>query len=384
MSIPIQTGSGGPMSEKFQISNIPITCHAWNHDRTKVALSLNNNEVNIYKRDGNKWDLEETLKGHDLRVTDIDWGVKTNRIVTCSADRNAYVWTQESDGKWTPTLVLLRIHRAATCVRWAPEENKFAVGSGARLISVCYFEKENNWWVSKHIKKPITSTITSISWHPNNVLLAAGSTDFKIRVFSAWVKDIEPRPTSTPWGSKMPMGNLMTEFSNSSGGGGFVNSVRFSPDGNKIAWCGHDSSISVVDSSKDMALSNLKTEHLPFTTVCWVSNQSIVAAGYGACPMLYSLDSDKLNFVTQIDIQQKKAAGSLSAMNKFKNLDRTNQEDTSDTSLQTVHQNTITGLAVYEGSPDKANAVSTVGADSQLVIWNFKSLEQSVANLRIS
>ena len=24
-------------------------------------------------------------------------------------------------------------------------EDKFAVGSGARLISVCYFEKENDW-----------------------------------------------------------------------------------------------------------------------------------------------------------------------------------------------------------------------------------------------
>jgi WD40 repeat protein len=59
-------------------------------------------------------------------------------------------------------------------------ENKFAVGSGARLISVCYFESENDWWVSKHIKKPIHSTITSIDWHPNNVLLVAGSADFKV------------------------------------------------------------------------------------------------------------------------------------------------------------------------------------------------------------
>lgn len=64
-------------------------------------------------------------------------------------------------------------------------ENKFAVGSGARLISVCYFEKENDWWVSKHIKKPIRSTVTCLDWHPNDVLLVAGSTDFKVRVFSA-------------------------------------------------------------------------------------------------------------------------------------------------------------------------------------------------------
>ena len=99
-------------------------------------------------------------------------------------------------------------------------ENKFAVGSGARLISVCYFEKENDWWVSKHIKKPIRSTVTCLDWHPNNVLLAAGSTDFKARVFSTYIKEIEERPQSTPWGSKMPFGQLMAEFSNSSTGAG--------------------------------------------------------------------------------------------------------------------------------------------------------------------
>lgn len=61
-------------------------------------------------------------------------------------DRNAYVWTQNNDDKkWKPTLVLLRINRAATCVKWSPLENKFAAGSGARLISVCYFESENDW-----------------------------------------------------------------------------------------------------------------------------------------------------------------------------------------------------------------------------------------------
>lgn len=61
-------------------------------------------------------------------------------------------------------------------------ENKFAVGSGSRLISVCYFESENNWWVSKHIKKPIRSTITTLDWHPNNILLVAGSSDFKVKI----------------------------------------------------------------------------------------------------------------------------------------------------------------------------------------------------------
>ena len=36
-------------------------------------------------------------------------------------------------------------------------------------------------WVSKHIKKPLRSTVLGIDWHPNNYLLAAGSCDFKAR-----------------------------------------------------------------------------------------------------------------------------------------------------------------------------------------------------------
>lgn len=78
----------------------------------------------------------------------IDWAPQSNRIVTCASDRNAYVWTLK-DGVWKPTLVLVRINRAATCVKWSPLENKFALGSGARLISVCYFEEENDWLVAQ-------------------------------------------------------------------------------------------------------------------------------------------------------------------------------------------------------------------------------------------
>lgn len=62
--------------------------------------------------------------------------------------------------------------------------------------------------------------MTCLDWHPNDILLAAGSTDFKVRVFSAYIKEIEERPQSTPWGSKMPLGQLMAEFSNSTVGAG--------------------------------------------------------------------------------------------------------------------------------------------------------------------
>lgn len=91
--------------------------------------------------------LRETCLIHSplfVSSTGIDWAPESNRLVTCGTDRNAYVWTLKGN-VWKPTLVILRINRAARCVKWSPKENKFAVGSGSRLISICYFEQENDW-----------------------------------------------------------------------------------------------------------------------------------------------------------------------------------------------------------------------------------------------
>lgn len=80
-------------------------------------------------------DIRSFTLQHDKTVTSISWAPRTNRIVTCSQDRNAYVWTlNETTGEWKPVLVLLRINRAATCVKWSPNEEKFAVGNGARYV----------------------------------------------------------------------------------------------------------------------------------------------------------------------------------------------------------------------------------------------------------
>nr|CAG4646243.1 EOG090X05RK [Macrothrix elegans] len=374
------------MPESLNFGIEPITCHAWNRDRTKLALSPSSPEVHIYKLERGEWKIEEILDEHDLKVTGIDWAPKTNRLVTCSADRNAYVWTQSDDGRWKPTLVLLRINRAATCVSWSPFENKFAVGSGARLVSVCYFEKENDWWVSKHIKKPIRSTVTCLDWHPNNVLLAAGSTDFKVRVFSAYIKEIEERPASTSWGSKMPLAQLMAEFSNSAtGGGGWVHSVSFSFSGDRLAWVGHDSSISVVDAIKGLAVSVIRTDYLPFLKCLWLSENSVVAAGHGCCPMLFEIDGDsKIRYCGKLDASLKKETSGISAMKKFQSLDRQARTEISDTSLDTLHQNAITSLCLHTGNKASATRFSTAGVDGLVAIWDFKNVESTIRALKLT
>uniref|UniRef100_A0ACD5ZDY5 Uncharacterized protein n=1 Tax=Avena sativa TaxID=4498 RepID=A0ACD5ZDY5_AVESA len=145
-----------------------ITCHAWSPDHSMIAFCPNNTEVHIYKFIADKWEKLHVLSKHDQIVSGIDWGRSTNKIVTVSHDRNSYVWTQEGQD-WVPTLVILKLNRAALCVQWSPKENKFAVGSGAKSVCICYYEQENNWWISKVIRKKHESSVTSLAWHPNNL-----------------------------------------------------------------------------------------------------------------------------------------------------------------------------------------------------------------------
>ena len=370
----------------------PIATHAWSNDGNELAISLNNKEVQVMKKGGGagKWDSTATLNQHDLVVRGIDWAPKTNRIVTCSEDRNAYVWNLQADGTWKQSLVLLRINRAATCVRWSPEENKFAVGSGARLISVCYFEEGMDWWVAKHIKKPIRSTITAIDWHPNNCLLAAGSSGFKVRVYSGYVKEVEEKPSATPWGTKMPFQNMMAEFNNSPNGGGWIHSVSFSGDGNRLAWVAHDASISIADATKGESPSftvyRVATNQLPLLSCIWLSPTTIVAGGHGCMPLVYKVDdnAEEITFMASLEsAKDGSGAKKLGAMAKFQQLDTLGSAETKSTELKTTHQNQISCIRILSGDKNGADKISTSGGDGKVVVWDLRSLEKQIEALKI-
>lgn len=68
-----------------------------------------------------------------------------------------------------------------------------------------------------------------------------------LRVFSAYIKDIEDKPGPTAWGAKMPFGEVLLEHKDC---GGWVHSVSFSPSGDQLAWVAHNSSITVADATQ--------------------------------------------------------------------------------------------------------------------------------------
>uniref|UniRef100_A0A8D0H6K8 Actin-related protein 2/3 complex subunit n=1 Tax=Sphenodon punctatus TaxID=8508 RepID=A0A8D0H6K8_SPHPU len=348
----------------------PISCHAWNKDQTQIAVSPNNHMVHIYQRAENRWKKIHELTEHSGRITGIDWAPNSNCIVTCAVDRNAYVWTLK-DGVWKPTLVLLRINRAATCVKWSPHENKFALGSGSKIISICYFEKENDWWLSKHIKKAIRSTVLSLDWHPNNVLLAAGSSDFQCRIFSAYIKEIEDKPGPTLWGSKMPFGEILFEKGER---GGWIHGVCFSPSGQYLAWVSHNSTLSIADAAKGKAITQLTTKFLPFLSVLFLNENQLVAAGHDSCPYLFSYtEPDNLQSLGETSSQKQNVKGSLSAMQHFRNLDKRATKEDKDSKLDTLHQNSIRWKLLPEAGCDlKMAKFSSTGVDGALVIWDVQ------------
>jgi len=343
-----------------------VTCHAWNADRSKLAFCPDNNEVHIYKKGSTGWEKDVVLQEHDQLVTGIDWAPKTNRIVTCSQDRNAYVWTFQ-DNQWKPTLVILRINRAATHVKWSPDEQKFAVASGAKCVSVCYFEEDNDWWVSKHVKKH-KSTVTSVAWHPNNVFLATGSSDFKARIFSAFIKGIDKNPGQTVFGDKLPFGQCLAEYNAS----GWVHDVNFSPSGNRLVFVGHDSRIHFVDISSGN-VEKLSLESLPYRHAFFVSEDQVVAGGYDCAPHLFSF-SGRWSFTKSVDENKaaggSKQSGASAARNMFQSkVDMGTTEN--ETTLTTQHQNAINCLQPFAASGPKVTKFSTTGVDGKLVIWTI-------------
>lgn len=360
-----------PVVKVSQLAQV-ISCHAWNADKSKVAICPNNNEIRIFAREAdgtfNREEPLAILDEHDQIITGLDWDHRNNRIVSCSQDRNAYVWeATDTDAIWKPTLVILRINRAATQVKWSPNGDKFAVASGAKSVSVCYFEQDNNWWVSKHIRKGIESSVLSVDWHPNNILLACGGTDCKVFVVSGWVKGIDARPGQTPFGSRVPFGEELGVYPTNA----WIHAVRWSPAGNQLAWVSHDSALTVLDvtSGAPGYIQEFKLGGLPFVDLAWVTEQQIIAVGHSCNPTVYSLAADgtwaQTKEVDQAVAAASTATGSRAAFSVFQNKTTIGQ-DTKVETLLTKHQNAITQVSIID-----ARHIATSGLDGKLIVWGI-------------
>jgi len=361
----------GPNQEVLIRESMPVSAHSWNHNRSKVAVSLNDSDVQILSPRGQR---ETVLTGHDMRVTSIDWAPTSGLIVTCGEDRNAYVWhppTSGGDGEWKPSLVVLRINRAATFVKWSPHENKFAVASGANCISVCHFEKDNDWWLSKHVKKNIKSTVTSLDWHPDNMLLAAGTSRFAVHVFAAQVKEAGDKvPANSPWYKKSPIfGDCLAGVRQLKMG--WVHDVAFNADGTMLAWVSHSSTVSVMNAMNNMEVFHYKMTELPMLSCLWIAPDTFMAAGHGCTPFWFDVDAKSGQIKGHGRMEQNKASqgqatSNMNAMKIFQHKERYGKQMNENICSEpnTIHVKQINALRMYS-----TDTVSSSSDDGKIVLW---------------
>jgi actin related protein 2/3 complex subunit 1A/1B len=291
-------GAGGAQVEVFTLNldentkrPRAVSCLAVNRDGTLVAYSPNNHEVHIAEFTVSGFNTIKVLKEHDQVVTSVDWAHNSDRIVTCSQDRNAYVWDGDRVQGWKPTLVHLRINRAATQVKWCHSERKFAVASGQNKIAVCYYEEENNWWVSKLIEDAFQSTVLTVAWHKSDIVLAAGSCDGTVRLFAAAVKGVDSKPAPI-FGPDVSFKKLGTEICKVRVNA-WVHDMAFSPSSDMLAFSTHDSCVNFLPIAEGSAPSpegvvRVKCSGLPHQRVLFVSNDRLLAAGHDCNPCLFA------------------------------------------------------------------------------------------------
>ncbi|XAR49515.1 hypothetical protein NMG60_11032748 [Bertholletia excelsa] len=358
-----------------------ITCHAWSPDHSMIALCPNNNEVHIYRMLEEKWEKIHVLQKHDQIVSGIDWSVKSNRIVSVSHDRNSYVWNQEG-AEWVPTLVILRLNRAALCVQWSPRENKFAVGSGAKTVCICYYEQENNWWVSKLIRKRHDSSVTSVAWHPNNILLATTSTDGKCRVFSTFIKGVDPRDSKTGPASDSKFGEQILQLDLSFC---WAFGVKWSPSGNTLAYVGHNSMIYFVDDvGPAPSAQNVAFRDLPLRDVLFVSERMVIGVGFDCNPMVFTADDrgiwSFLRFLGERKTSSSGAKYGTQLSGAFGKLYGQAKYGVSNDIVEPskprggVHENCINCIISLKEEAQSTNkCFSTSGLDGRVVIWDLEN-----------
>ncbi|CAF3006066.1 unnamed protein product [Rotaria socialis] len=365
------------MTEVHSFGNLPVIAHSWNKDRTQIAVSLGKNDVRIYQKKDGKWRLIHTLSEHLSRVLAIDWAPQSNRIVSASADYNAYVWSFENN-TWKQQMVeLQRTSRAVCCAKWSPDENKFAIGSSDKNVGICYYETEQRFWAAEMIKKKPKLTVTCIAWHPNNQLLAAGSCDYRVRIYSAFVKTVDREPQVSSWGKITNTGELLHEFQSESG---WIHDLAFSLSGDILAWVSHNSIIFAVSARNPAEITMEITNYLPFRCILFVSESTMIVAGHEFSPLIYNYDERKgtLNFVEKLD-QQDGVVGkqAINEETEFytpyqaaRLFDQASMQTQTPEPVST-HQSMITQLLPYQTEPNCLSKISSADLFGQVVIWNL-------------
>ena len=226
---------------------------------------------------------------------------------------------------------------------------------------LCFYDSANNWWISKPSKKH-KSTALTVAWHPNSQVLASVATDYRCRVISAYLEEVDSVPQPAQFGTLTDPGDVITEFETTRA---WLNDCAWSPSGLSLAFVGHDSLLHVVSfgTTPDTAplIQSIKCPTLPGMRILFLSETALITAGHSMNPELFSRNANGIwQFICYIDRKDTSkattnaasssgvaAARAMFANKVTKGISTNTGSASGPEDVWTKHQNAITYLQPY-------------------------------------
>ena len=363
----------------------PITTLSLSPDCTQVALSPSSNIILIMDvNQGQLSGAKHTLREHSQLITGIDWGKRSNRILSCSQDRTAFIWTSTRDNnagneQWYPTHVLLDsiVKRGLTCCTWNSTEDRAIIGSAANNIAIGKDDKANPFWVCLVIQ-PHDTSVTTVVTHPTHPkLFASASIDGTVHILKI--------TRNSPVISTLKVS-------------AWVLNAAWSPCGRILAFSTQSSDIYVcysasTDTDIEVYLSSLlpyRIAHtgLPLRALCFLNKHILIAGGYDNYPVAISTmtyeeiksgeaentgnDWKVVGYFDEQSTKKKILSATELARHKFVNESLFGQS-ANIARVNTRHLNAITTIL-----PTFSNSFLTSGLDGKIEHWSLSDLNTKV------
>jgi len=216
-----------------------------------------------------------------------------------------------------------------------------------------------------------------VDWSPNSALLIAGGSDFKCRIFSGYIPEVDAETTigdnyTQTWGDNCTkFGNILAEFDQSRG---WIEACRFSQSGLRFAFAGHDSTVhfgEIKDGKVDVQ--TILRRDLPIRAIAFLSDNTAVGGGYDNVPIVYEYKGrweetgplDKGKTVSKAPVSKTAFDSSLGKFETTGKLGKSTGAD--DIALPFRHQNIINDIVVQNETKFTTSAI-----DGRILHWNIK------------
>eukprot|EP01029_Cantina_marsupialis_P029133 TRINITY_DN779845_c0_g1_i1.p1 TRINITY_DN779845_c0_g1~~TRINITY_DN779845_c0_g1_i1.p1 ORF type:complete len:398 (-),score=110.77 TRINITY_DN779845_c0_g1_i1:77-1270(-) len=373
------------------------SCHAWNADRSMLAISPNDNTVEIYSNcqdvDPKKWVKSFVLDDHKMVVSGIDWHPKTNKIVTCSHDRRVVIYDfNKTTQTWESSYGDGLIRRACLAVKWAPNGKKFAVATADQFIHIGVREKDELgdvvWPIDPKKMAKTSSNIYSIldlAWHPSGDFVGLAYADRQCTVAGGSAQNAKSKSHETFGESKF--GSECCVFESES----FVESVCWSPNGLRMAFASHDSTVTIVhfpNGAGEEVVRSLVLKCLPVRALLFIDEDTILAGGHDMNPILLRFTGSEWNVIGFIDREEEKKSSKMSAFGSAHKMfqQKTAFGTTSASVLKarnTQHKGTIIQILPHKLSEDGSIlSVSSLDEAGSMVLWDVSSVDALAAAVK--